>query len=73
LNYEAIALSWQQFGWSQPLYWISRIDINTKLATALDKKAFQLFQKYSSANSICQQLVLDLSVISQKTPDLSVG
>jgi hypothetical protein len=60
LNYEAIAALWQKLGLSQPLYWCDRLEINTKLTTALDKKAFQLLQKYSDRNLICQQLVLDL-------------
>ena len=60
LNYEAIAPVWQQLNLPQPLYWCDRAKITTKLTTALDRKAFQLFQKHSDLNSICQQLVLDL-------------
>lgn len=52
LNDDAIASVGQKLGLSQPLHWINRIDLETKFATALDKKAFQLFQKYSSVNSI---------------------
>jgi A/G-specific adenine glycosylase len=56
---EALAPILQKLGLSQSLYWRDRLDMNAKLATALDKKAFQLFQRYSELHSY-QQLELDL-------------
>ena len=52
--------TWQDLGLSKTLHWIYGTDISAKLSTALDRKAFQLFQKHSHSNSICEQLALDL-------------
>lgn len=60
LKNEEIFPVWQKLGLSQTLYWMNRIDLNTNFSTALDKKAFRLFQRHSNFNSICKQLALDL-------------
>lgn len=61
LDSDEINLSaWQKLGLSESIYWINSKDISTKLSTALDRKAFDLFQKHSNFNSICEQLTLDL-------------
>ncbi|SRR5579883_37884 len=37
---------WQEFGFPQSFYWITRSDMAAKLSTALDHKAFKLFQNF---------------------------
>jgi len=61
LNSNEIDLATQQhLGLPKTLYWINSLDLSAKLSTALDKKAFQSFQKHNHFNSIYKQLALDL-------------
>jgi A/G-specific adenine glycosylase len=62
LNSDDIDLAaWYELGLSETLYWINNKDLGAKLSTALDRKAFLLFQKHGNFNSIGEQLTLDLS------------
>ncbi|WP_317108738.1 A/G-specific adenine glycosylase [Chroococcidiopsis sp. SAG 2025] len=61
LNSNEIDISMRQhLALSKTLHWMNRLDLSAKLSTALDRKAFQLFQNYTYSDSICEQLALNL-------------